>query len=59
MLALDVGLWVGTGLGVVLLLIGLSGFRRIPNDRVGVQKPLRHSVPDSGRRAGDHVTLSR
>jgi uncharacterized membrane protein YqiK len=36
MTALDVGLWVGTGLGFVLLLIGLSGFRRIPNDRVGV-----------------------
>jgi uncharacterized membrane protein YqiK len=30
------GLWALVGLGVVLLLLALSGIRRIPNDRVGI-----------------------
>jgi uncharacterized membrane protein YqiK len=46
MLALG-GLWAVSGLGLVLLLIVLAGFRRIPNDRVGIVEKrfsLRGSV---------------
>ena len=47
MIALDAALLVAAGLGFVLVIFGLSGFRYIPNDRIGIVEKrwsLRGSV---------------